>query len=382
MSDSSNVPRRILVVDDEELILFAVTEWLRTTGFVADSAKTCAAARARIAQAGYDCVLMDMVLPDGSGQDLLKHIRQSGSTVPVVVMTAYGSLEMAVEAMKAGADDFIQKPFDMTHLTLTLQRVEQMCRCRLENVRLQVENARERERQELEQRKVRFFRFASHELKAPLVAVESSLRLMLEIHGGRLEAPVRDLLDRSLRRSDQLMQMINDMLAISADESSHKASYACTDVVAIAREVLALQEDPARRQRLKLSLDLEHPTAVARCHRPGIEKALANLLSNAVRYTPEGGAVELRVSSEGDSVVVSVRDTGIGIAAEDREHVFDEFFRAPNARKHAAIGTGLGLALVKKVVAEHGGSVSVSSRPGAGAIFTIRIPIGDCRPPA
>lgn len=378
MSESTSTPRRILVVDDEELVLFAIAQGLTNHGYAVETADNCASASALARTAVFDYVLVDMVLPDGSGIDLLRQIKSGDPALPVVVMTAYGSLEKAVDAMKSGADDFIQKPFDIAYLLLVLGRVEQMNRCRAENLRLRLDREREIQQQELDQRKLRFFRFASHELKAPLVAVQSSLKVIDEICGERLEPRVLDLIRRAVGRSDQMMQMINDMLAISVDESSQRTTYTCVDVVAIVREVAAEQEISARLKPLELLLDIPVSVAFATCNRASMEKVVANLLTNAIRYTPAGGRVVVRVYVQPPVVKVEVEDTGIGIAEEDRARIFDEFFRAANARKAVAIGTGLGLALVRKVVEEHGGEVMVSSRLQQGSTFTITIPIGEC----
>lgn len=226
--------------------------------------------------------------------------------------------------------------------------------------------------------RIEFFKFASHELKAPLVAVQSSLRLIDEMYRDKLDPRVADLVGRALSRADQLMLMIRDMLDISIDESSQRTTYTCVDVVGIVRDVLALQEVTARQNQIALLAEVPFDKCFALCNRVSMEKVLDNLLSNALRYTPAGGSVRVKLSMDTATVDVDVIDTGIGIAPEDNERIFEEFYRGANARRHNTIGTGLGLALVKKVMAEHGGTVSAKGAPGIGSTFTIRIPIGDC----
>ena len=101
---------------------------------------------------------------------------------------------------------------------------------------------------------------------------------------------------------------------------------------------------------------------------------MANLVDNAIKYTPEGGTVTLATGREGIYATVSVRDTGIGLSVEDRERVFEEFYRVRSEQTHGITGTGLGLSLVKRLVEQHQGSISVESEPGKGSTFTVRLP--------
>lgn len=377
--DSTPADKRILVVDDEPLVLLSLRDGLTANGLVVDTAHSVEEARSWVeSEAPYDYLLVDLNLDGGDGGQLIEEMRKKGFTGPVIAMSGHGSVERAVRALKAGSDDLIQKPFSLNNLMNLLRRVEEISSVRAENLRLVVAQERAHEMEKLNRKKLEFFRFTSHELKAPLVAVQSILKVVDEVHNDNLSDVVQDLVGRALTRSDQLMQMINDMLDISRDESAEKGTYECMDLLPLVRDVVEVMQDTATQRKIEVKVVTSAEGVQVRCNRGGLEKAVANLLSNGIRYTPEGGTVTVDLGVDEGCVVLCISDTGIGIPAAEQERVFNAFFRASNARRQAVVGTGLGLSLVQKVVAEHGGQIELQSEVGAGTTFTIRLPIGDC----
>jgi two-component system phosphate regulon sensor histidine kinase PhoR len=175
-------------------------------------------------------------------------------------------------------------------------------------------------------------------------------------HVGRLERLVENLLELARAESDQ-----------------PRLESRALDLAALARGVLEGLEARFASQGLRSEL------AVASAGRvladPGaLEQVLVNLLDNALKYTPAGGRVAVRIADDGDRVRLSVEDTGIGIPEADRARIFERFYRVDKARSRALGGTGLGLAIVKHLVQAMGGEVSVESVPGSGSVFHVRLP--------
>lgn len=219
----------------------------------------------------------------------------------------------------------------------------------------------------------------SHEMKTPLQVISGSAEMIAE----GLVAPqdTREFGRRIYSESQRLRALINDVLTLSRlDEASASAAQmAPVDLLeAVRRTCQHLEPLAAERD---VSLSFGGTPAIVAGNDSLIEQALGNLVQNAIRYTGEGGEVAVDVSREegpsGPQAVVRVRDTGIGIAAEDREKVFERFYRSEKSRSKETGGTGLGLAIVKHAALYHGGEVTVESEVGRGSEFTLRLPGGD-----
>jgi signal transduction histidine kinase len=238
-----------------------------------------------------------------------------------------------------------------------------------------IENARAyRHLEELEHAKSRFVFQVAHQLKSPLSAVRSALSLIEEGYQGEVSEGQRRLVDRAQKRAASLQTLVSDLMNLGAlkDRVPERAKVSVRLDEVVARVVERIQPDvDARNQRLELDVP-DAPMTVYGTP-DDLEHVVGNLADNAVKYTPEGGTVRLRLRRDGSSVVLTCADTGIGIAPEAIPHLFEEFFRARNARE-LADGTGLGLSLVKRLVDLHRGKIEVSSHLGQGTEFTVTFP--------
>lgn len=325
---------------------------------------------------GADCLILDMGLLGRSAAAVVRSVRREFPALAVLVLAGDPQVDDVFDVIRAGADDFIRKPVNgPQHISLAMRRLSNYRTSILESLKLRMERERLREQERPFQERLRFFRFASHELKTPLVAVSSSIRAALEMPAEELGPRARGLLDRSVRRCEQMLSMINDMLAISLDRSDLQSFYEEADLAQLVRDSLAIVAPVMEAKGLMVCADVPGDPLPAWCNRQGIEKVVENLLSNAVRYTPPGGRIEVSLSPEQGLVCYRVADTGIGIPAEEKERVFEEFYRARNARKEVSFGSGLGLALVRKVVREHDGWIDLVSEEGKGSTFSVWIPV-------
>jgi two-component system sensor histidine kinase ResE len=213
-------------------------------------------------------------------------------------------------------------------------------------------------------------RLAAHELRTPLTAIVGHAEI-LESCSPADEALWRRSRDFIAAEAQRLARLVDDLLALSRLETAPLLR--TVNVRAVAESALSRLFDRAEAAGLELTLDAPSSLPRVRADAGRLEQALTNLLDNAVKYTPGGGTVTVRLISEGGYVRVEVSDTGPGIAPDDLPHLFEPLYRAESAR-HLP-GTGLGLTIVRTILDQHGAPVSVRSAPGQGTAFTFRLPV-------
>ena len=236
-----------------------------------------------------------------------------------------------------------------------------------------LELSRQNERlRELDALKDEFVALVSHELRTPLTSIIGYVKLLRDDRASGLDAEHFAVVIE--RNAERLLRLVGDLLFLSQVQSGKlTVEFRQADLSDIAFQAVQEIRPEAERKRIDLVLAA---TAV-RCEAVDplrIAQLLGNMLSNAVKFTPPGGHVEVRVDRDGDVAVLSVSDTGLGIPAADRERIFERFFRTASATEHVIPGTGLGLTISKAIVEAHGGSIAVDSEEGRGATFTVRLP--------
>lgn len=374
-----NTKEHIIVIDDEQGIREGCRRVLIPEGFQIETAATLQEGREKIRAGTFDLVLLDVMLPDGRGLDLLSTIQEVDPEIVVVIITGYATIELAVEAIKEGAYDFISKPFSSDQLLITVNQGLEKRRLSLEAKRLQdVEKeakvlAREKEEMErLDQFKTEFTTMVAHELRAPIAAVQS---LLLSILKGFVPPEQEQMvLQRAIERTKELLELVNDLLNLAAArEFDVRREWETLQLAQSLEQVVPLFQSQAESKDLTLTIDIEK-NPIIKADPDQMVQLWTNLISNAIKYTPEGGAVTVRLDEKNGWATGSVADTGIGIAPEDQEKIFDDFYRTPQAKKFSRLGTGLGLTLAKKIVEGYGGTIEVQSKLNEGSRFTFRIP--------
>lgn len=217
-----------------------------------------------------------------------------------------------------------------------------------------------------------FISNVSHELRTPLAGIRAAAETLQE--GAIDDRPAAiEFMGHILRETDRLTQLVEELLELSRIESgAAPMTFSRIDVSALVRATASRFAQQAERAGLKLATDVPETALEVFGDSEQLERALANLVANAIKFTDAGGGVTLRACLDGDHVALSVIDTGVGIELDQQARVFERFFKGDRGR--AAGGTGLGLAIVKHIVLAHGGTVAVESRPGRGATFTMRLP--------
>jgi signal transduction histidine kinase len=217
----------------------------------------------------------------------------------------------------------------------------------------------------------RFAADAAHELRTPLTALRGELEVGLR--ADRSPDAYRRVLQSVLESVERLVRLAEDLLVLSRASAGGLARSGPVDVEVLALGALDAGARLAQGRGVTVRLGAAEPVSV-RGDAMTLERALLNLVDNAVRYTPAGGKVEISARPTDGAVEIAVQDSGPGIAPADAERVFEPFVRLEAARAKETEGTGLGLAIARSIVAAHGGTLTVDSTPGAGSRFTIRLP--------
>ena len=489
----------VLIVDDERGMREGCRRILGRYARIVETAETGEEAIAKAEAQTFDLALVDIKLPGISGLELLTELRQIDSDLVSIVITGYATLELAIEATKRGAYDFLPKPFtpdellgkvwnalDRRRLSVETKRLREEREKRL--LELATEKSRLRtvinciqdgvvvtnrdgevvlynpaaarllllqeegllqkrfdealpypvlvdlfrevlgttsgyamlarevvvessgrilmanvapvrdeqgekigavavvrditEMKALDRAKSQFVSMVSHELRAPLAAIEGYLSLLI---GGLVDGDPeeqRQMLTRSRARAVELLNLIDDLSDISRLEAGRVArQIEVINLADIVREVMILLRAQATGKTVSLHDEL--PAALpVEADREDMLRVFTNLVGNAIKYNRANGGVWLRGGRHGEHAVVEVVDGGIGIPAAGLPHVFEEFYRVKQKETRGIAGTGLGLYIAKRIVESYHGSLKVASEAGVGSTFTVTVPAADDQPAA
>jgi signal transduction histidine kinase len=226
---------------------------------------------------------------------------------------------------------------------------------------------------ELDRMKDEFVSLVSHELRTPLTSIRGYLELLLD------DATLTDQHRRFLavvdRNSERLLDLVSDLLLLAQIEAGKlDFTLAQVDLDDVVNECIETSSPTAERLGIELAA---HTAPVPSLHadRARLAQVLDNLVSNALKFTPEGGSVDVRLSADDGTAVIEVEDTGHGIAADEQEHLFERFFRSTRATEQAIPGSGLGLAISKAIVERHGGKIELESSESVGTTVRVRLPL-------
>jgi len=312
-----------------------------------------------------DIVLLDNKLPGMQGTDVLEFINKNNPEIIVMMITSYASLDLAVKATSHGAFDFIPKPFTPQELKSSLENVSKHMFLRGMTKKMKKEGKEVR---------YQFLSVLSHELKAPLNAIESNLRVMRERKSGGNIEDYEQLIDRSLQRINGMRNLIMDLLDLTKIKFEKKTEkFELLNLKDIAQNAIETINPYAIQKDIEFTMqDDEH--LMMNADAGDIEIIFNNLISNAVKYNKESGTVDIMLKSENDKIKISIRDSGIGLKKTEIDQLFNEFYRANSEHLNHIQGSGLGLSIVKRVVDLYHGDIQIESEPGLGSTFTILLP--------
>ncbi len=355
---------RVLVVDDNAALADNLQDILEDAGFAVRAAGSCAEAHAA-ARSGFDVALVDLSLPDGNGTELAQELKEGSPDSEVVLLTGHATMESALDAVRAGACAYLQKPVNPPELVMTIEMA-------MRHVRLHSE------KRELARRAAMAEKLAavgtmtaglSHEIRNPLNAAALQL-VVLERRVGKLPAGEQGpllqplhLVRDEIRRLDHILE---DFLQFARPREFYPKP---VEVAPVLDRVLTLLGGPADKRHVRVMRDFEEvPPVAGDVER--LQQVVVNLGLNALDAVREGGWVRVscRPSDDPEIVEILIDDSGPGVPPEIRERIFEPFFTTK------AEGSGLGLPIVHAIVTQHGGTITVEDAPEGGARFALRVP--------
>jgi hypothetical protein len=382
---------RILIVDDDRVILELASIILRSDGYSVQTASDGIHALNLLEKEAYDLVLLDFMMPKKDGLEVLQEIKAKFSDVAVIIFTGMGSESVAVNAMKAGAADYIIKPFrnhDLLERTATVLRSRHL---ELHNRELLAE--RERHLQEIQQWNLELERRVAlksqelelaqaeivqaeklatlgylaagltHEIRNPL----NSINLFAQILKNNHDAPPQsvEFLERIQSEIDRIDNLLIKLLSVSR---AQRRVDAVVQVSVVAEEVLGCFQSQIEAQKIQLQQEIV-ATPSFYGDEEEVRQIFSNLISNALHAMPTGGELSLSVLPRPDAIQIVVSDNGCGIPLEHQARIFDPFFTTRSK------GTGFGLSGVLRIVKSYNGKISLSSQTGVGTTFTVFLPV-------
>lgn len=333
---------------------------------------------ARLEHEEFDVVILDLNLPGSSGIETFSRTYAKAPHVPIVILTGEAQIDTATSALEQGAQDFLLKgEIDQKALVRSLTfAIERHARKAAEATLL----AKEEELQVTRLREA-FVQVASHELRTPLAIIVGMTKLATRL--GDVDDPLRSWLVTISRATKRLEQAVDQMIALVLENRhQEQLSLERTDVGEFLRKAVADAWFFVESRQQRLSLSIENDLGKLEIDRAKIHNCLDHLLFNAIKFTPDGGHIEVAAKRDENEIAIRVSDTGMGIDEASLPHIFDAFFTGFDISHHSSgkfeyqsKGLGLGLTTARLFVGMHGGSIDVSSEPGRGSIFTIHLPI-------
>jgi len=228
--------------------------------------------------------------------------------------------------------------------------------------------------EEVDRIKKNFLLMASHQMRSPLVAIQSVIKAIVSGAVAGNDEAVRSLLGQAYNRSEDMLGMVNDILNLAEAKVERDEGVEETDPAAEMNSVVAILRPVGAEKKVEIQLQADEDLPRIKIARKSLNHIFTNLVENAVKYSKDETTVKVTLAREGGGIRLEVRDQGIGIPADAREKIFKEFYRADNARMIQKQGTGLGLAIVQNIVQNFGGDISFESKENEGTKFTVLLP--------
>jgi signal transduction histidine kinase len=423
---------RLLVVDDEESVAVTMGAILEMDGYDVAMSTSGSDAIKKLHESSFDLVLTDLRLDDADGLSIISEVCRVQPDAVSIILTGYASLESAIKALREGAYDYLIKPCDVDELravvargierhdlgvqlkarladletandtihelnrelqrrvdeaTATLQhRMDDLARANDEIAEL-YRDAQEHVQQlhELDRLKSRFLSMASHELKTPLTSISGLAQVLQRRMVRRLDQGVPtaeewgqetrahvDRLELLNSQTARLGRLVDELLDVSRIESGKLEFHmAPLDFGQLVQEVAARLQLTTTHHRLEVKV---HSSMALTGDRDHLEQVLDNLISNAIKFSPAGGSIQVVAVGDVDAIQLQVHDPGVGISPHLLESIFGLFYQAEDPVSRRTGGMGLGLYISKEIIARHGGRIWAESQLGAGSTFHVVLP--------
>lgn len=320
-----------------------------------------------------DIVLSDVIMPNLSGLELLKEIKEQRPDQAVILMTGYSDKDLILEALQAGADDFINKPINILQLSTTVEKVLEKQKIRQELTDLK----------RVEQLKSDFLGLISHKLKTPTTAISLFIQNIAEGVESPNDANFKQMVTMVQAETVHLEQLIQDLLYFSEATLQEKSSaLEPIDLGLIAERIVIALQPTARQQQINFDslIDPPLPPEPLMLNPQRISFAIRALLDNAIKFTPKGGSVSIEGKINTEHVKLVIKDNGIGISQQELTKIFNKFYQIDPEHTGQVRGFGLGLYYARDFIHSMGGQLHIESQPGQGTVATIEFPLPNSKP--
>lgn len=366
----------VLAIDDQQPILAALQAILEDAGHRVITAADGPAGLVLAEAQRPDVILLDIRMPVMNGLQVLQILKQRPETavIPVVFLTGEADADLMRQGFELGADDYLRKPFDPIELQTRIRH----------HARLQHAGEEIRRLEEVNRLKADFMAVLSHELRTPLTPILGYIEILLGCTGRPLTPEQEQYVAIIQERFGVLHQLLEGLLEYNELQGGSRALD--SRPLLLGRELgaaVATLRPKLEAAGLALELRLPEPDICLQADPRALQRILALLLDNAVKFTPRGGNITLQASAREDQALISVSDLGIGIAADRLPRIFDSFRQLEDHLTRNYEGLGLGLTIARQLVELHGGRIWAESREGHGSTFQIQLPlarIGEPRP--
>jgi two-component system, sensor histidine kinase and response regulator len=371
--DRSGVaPGLLLVVDDDANNRDVLSRRLVRQGHVVETASNGRDALVRMRAVAFDAVLLDIMMPDLDGYEVLREIKSDEALqhIPVIMISALNEVQSVVRCIEAGAEDYLAKPFDPTLLKARIGASLEKKRGRDREAALYEESQKNFTRlQEVEKLREDMRNMIVHDLRTPLTSLIVGIEMLGKV--GTLNETQQPMMSIAVGGGKTLLGMINDLLDVEKMESgSTQLHHEQLSATALIEGAVAQVASLAADGETTLVTDVPGDLPLFRGDQNKLSRTLVNLIANAIKFARRG-TVTVSASHDGANIRFAVRDTGEGIPVESFGRIFEKFGQLDSNR----VGTGLGLAFCKLAVEAHGGSIDVESTVGAGSVFSFTIPV-------
>lgn len=358
-----NPAARILVVDDQPANLQVLGSVLGRLGYDIVSAGDGETALKRLALRPPDLVLLDLLMPGMDGFEVCRRIRENPAwaDLPIIFLSAADDKALIVRALECGGVDYVTKPFNQAELLSRLR------------THLALKAARDRLAQ-LAEDKDELLGILAHDLKNALGSVLISAELLAGRTAG--DPKLHPASNNIFEATERTLAFVRQFLANSSAERSLPTEAQPVSLVEAARQVVGQHLSSARRKELTLQMSEPSADIVVLADSAALRQVLDNLVSNAVKFSPSGRAIEVSFQEDGDQAECRVRDEGPGFTTEDRAKMFRRYGRLSARPTAGEPSTGLGLSIAKRLVEGQRGELLCESQPGNGATFRVRLPLG------
>lgn len=376
---------KILVVDDDDFVTAVLTEILESEGYIVKTAENGIDALEKYsADPDIEMIISDMNMPEMDGLSLIKELRAKQADIPVIILTVNTEIDIALNAIRHGANDYLLKDENIQDtILISVERVIEKDQLKKQNAMLmadleQKNNELEKSNQELIElnlQKNKFLGIAAHDLRGPLSGIIGMSELLMEPEFGKMNEDQLQYLTMIHTVSYGMINLLDDLLDVSIIESGKlEIVFVKKDLKKLLDERIKLFKFAADKKAIKIFSDF-HQVPEIMFDDKRIAQVIDNLMTNAIKFSPQNSNIYVSLSQENDMLKVSVRDQGPGISKQDQSRLFGEFQKLSARPTGGETSTGLGLAIVKKIIDSHQGISEVHSKIGEGAEFSFKIPM-------